>query len=94
MLRSSIQLVMVNADPKSINALPAETIVPITSAYFFFFFFNAVVHVACDDRSQVGGCAQDWAFVGAQTFIGGDGFGSICVGSNRCLGFCTCHCDL
>ena len=29
-----------DANPKSINALLAETIVPITSAYFFF--FNAV----------------------------------------------------
>ena len=51
------------------------------------FFFNVVVHVARGDRSQVGGCARDWAFVGVRTFIGGDGFGSIRVGSNRCLGF-------
>ena len=56
MLWSSTQLVLVDANPKSINALPAETIVPITSAYFFFF-FNAVVHVARGDQSRVGGCA-------------------------------------
>ena len=55
MLRSSTQLVLVDANPKLINALLVETIVPITSAYFFF--FNAIVHVARGDRFQVGGCA-------------------------------------
>ena len=35
-----------DANPKSINALPAETIVPITFAYFF---FNAIVHVTRSD---------------------------------------------
>ena len=93
MLRSSTQLVLVDANPKLINALLVETIVPITFAYFFFF-FNAVVHVTRDDRSQVGGCAPDWAFVGAWTFIGGGGFGSVCIGSNCHLGFRTRCCDL
>ena len=73
MLRSSTQLVLVDANPTSINALPTETIVPITSSYFFFFI--AVIHVARGDQSRVGGCARDWAFAWAQIFLGGGGFG-------------------
>nr|POF16614.1 hypothetical protein CFP56_58271 [Quercus suber] len=69
-----------------------ETIDPITSAYFFF--FNAVVHVTRGDQSRVSGYALDWAFAGARTFIGGGGFGSVRIRSNRRLGFRAHRCDL
>ena len=81
-----------DANPTSINALPAEIIVPITSAYFFF--FNAVVQIARNDWSQVGGYVRDWSFAWARTFINGGGFGSVRVGSDRRLDFRDCRCDL
>ena len=43
MLRSSTELVLVDANPTSINALPAETIVYFFFFFIFIFFFNAVV---------------------------------------------------
>ena len=92
MLRSSTQLVLVDANPTSINALPTEIIIPITSAYFFF--FNAVVQIARNDRPQVGGYVRDWSFAWARTFIDGGGFGSVRVGSDRRLGFRARRCDL
>ncbi|KAK9997205.1 hypothetical protein SO802_021891 [Lithocarpus litseifolius] len=52
MLRSPTQLVLVDANPTSINALPAEPIVPVTFAYFFF--FNVVVHVELVAVHEIG----------------------------------------